>query len=231
MTAGGSIARAFSGRGSRLVEAGKLLTETEVYDLIFHPGLSTAQKTTDVSGRGVGMDVVRRNVDALRGKIEVRSVAGAGTTFVLRVPLTMAIAEAMLVRVGAQRYLLPTVSIEIAFRPAPDAVKTVAGRAELVMLRGQTLPVFRLHRLFAVPGAATDPAAGLLVVIGDRGRRCALMVDELLAQQQVVVKSLGKAFIALPGVTGAAILGDGRVGLILDAEGLVGLAHGHEKAA
>ena len=136
----------------------------------------------------------------------------------------MAITDAMLVRVGPQRYLLPTVSIEQSFRPEAGSISTVAGQAEMVMLRGDLLPVIRLHRIFEVDGAITEIEAGLFIVIEGDGRRCALMVDELLGQQQVVIKSLGDAMGRVPGVAGGAILGDGRVGLILDADGVLQLA-------
>jgi two-component system chemotaxis sensor kinase CheA len=143
----------------------------------------------------------------------------------------LAIADAMLLRVGAQRYLLPTVAIEHSFRPRKDDLSTVTGRGEVVSLRGGLLPMFRLHRLFDVPAAVTDPTQGLLVVIEAQGRRCAVMVDELMSQQQVVIKSLGKALEGTVGISSGAILGNGQVGLILDATGLVQLAHRQQKAA
>ena len=207
------------------------LTDTEVYSLIFLPGLSTAEQVTDVSGRGVGMDVVKRNIDFLRGKIEVQSTEGQGSTFTLRLPLTLAIADAMLLTVGKERFLLPTISIEHSFRPNAGMVSTVTGRGEMVMIRGQLLPVFRMYKLFAIEGAVTDPNKALLIVIEGNGKRCAMMVDHLDGQQQVVIKPLGKMFANIPGVSGGAILGDGRVGLILDAAGLVQLSHGQTKAA
>ena len=208
-----------------LVDAGKELTDNETFQLIFQPGFSTAEKVTDVSGRGVGMDVVRKNIDSLRGRIDVGSKMGQGSTFSLRLPLTMAITDAMLLRVGEERYLLPVVSIEQSFRPEDGAISTVTGKGEVVQLRGELLPVHRLHELFAVPGAIRDPYEGLLIVIEGEGKRCALMADELLGQQQVVIKSLGRTLGQVPGVAGGAILGDGRVGLILDAAGIVELAH------
>jgi two-component system chemotaxis sensor kinase CheA len=151
---------------------------------------------------------------------------GEGTTFAMRLPLTMAITDAMLLRVGSERYLLPTVSIEQSFRPEPGAISTVTNRGEMVMLRGELLPVFRLHQMFDVTDSQTDPYEGLLIAIESEGKRCALMVDELLGQQQVVIKTLGQTLKNIPGVAGGAILGDGRVGLILDASGLLQLAHG-----
>jgi two-component system chemotaxis sensor kinase CheA len=207
-----------------LVPAGRDMTESEIFGLIFRPGFSTADKITDVSGRGVGMDVVKRGIDSLRGRIDIVSKPGAGATFSLRLPLTMAISDSMLLGVGPQRFLLPTVSIEHSFRPSAGDLSTVTGRGEVVQLRGELLPIFRLHRLFGVPDAVADPTQGLLIVIAGQSRRCALMVDALLGQQQVVIKSLGRELAGIPGVAGAAILGDGRIGLILDAAGLVALA-------
>ncbi len=211
-----------------LIDSGAKLTDSEAFNLIFRPGFSTAEKVTDVSGRGVGMDVVKKGVEALHGRIDVTSKTGEGSTFSVRVPLTMAITDGMLLRVGKERYLLPTISIEQSFRPTRDSISSVTGRGQMVMLRGNLLPIFKLHELFSVPGAATDPTKSLLVVIEGKGQRCALMVDELLSQQQVVIKSLGKSLGQVPGVAGGAILGDGRVGLILDAASLLELAHRHD---
>jgi two-component system chemotaxis sensor kinase CheA len=209
-----------------LVDGNKELSDQETFMLIFQAGFSTAEKITDVSGRGVGMDVVKRNIESLRGRIEVASKQGEGSTFSIRLPLTMAIADAMILSVGEETYLLPTVSIEQSFRPEPGSISTVSGQGEMVMLRGELLPLFRLHELFGVSNAQTDPYDALLIVIEGDGHRCALMVDELLGQQQVVIKSLGRGMAKVPGVSGGAILGDGRVGLILDATGLLQLAEG-----
>jgi two-component system chemotaxis sensor kinase CheA len=208
-----------------LIDSGKDLSDSEAFQLIFRPGFSTAEKVTDVSGRGVGMDVVKKSIDSLRGRIDVESTPGKGTVMSLRLPLTMAITDAMLVRVGEDRYLLPTISIEQSFRPTPEMLSTVTGKGEVVLLRGELLPVFRLHKLFRVSGAREKIEDGLLIVIEGEGKRCALMVDVLLGQQQVVIKSLGAMLGSVPGVSGGAILGDGRVGLILDAAGLVEVAH------
>jgi two-component system, chemotaxis family, sensor kinase CheA len=213
-----------------LVDSGRPLSDAEVYALIFHPGLTTAAEVTDISGRGVGMDVVKKSVDLVRGRIEVGSAAGKGTMFTLRLPLTMAVADAMQVRVGTQRYLLPMVAIQQSFPMDAGAVTNVAGCGEVVTLRGQTLPLMRLNRLLGVDGGG-DPERGILVVIEGDGRRCALAVDELIGQQQVVIKALGEMLARTPGVSGAAIMGDGRVGLILDATGLVQLAQGNMQAA
>ncbi len=199
-----------------IVDPEKILSDNEVFNLIFAPGLSTSEIVTDVSGRGVGMDVVRKGVETLHGRIDINTAPGMGSTFTVRLPLTLAITDGMLVRVGCERYIIPTISIHLCFRPEQESLSTVSGRGELVMLRGEMMPIFRLHRLFGVESAIEDPAQGLLVVVGDEERRCALLVDELLGQQQVVAKSLTKAVGKIPGVSGGAILGDGQVGLILD---------------
>ncbi|GIX47029.1 MAG: hypothetical protein KatS3mg131_1240 [Candidatus Tectimicrobiota bacterium] len=207
-----------------LIASAQGLADHEVFSLIFAPGFSTAERVTEVSGRGVGMDVVKRHIEALRGRIDIASEPGRGTTFTIRLPLTLAITDGMLVRIGTQRYILPTMSIAVSFRPEPSALRTVVGQGELVLLRGELLPLLRLHRLFAIPEAEPDPTRGLLVVIQVHERRYALLVDELLGQQQVVAKSLRASLGEVPGIAGAAILGDGRVGLILDPAGLVALA-------
>ena len=204
-----------------VVEPGRDLSDSEIFMLIFAPGFSTAEKITDVSGRGVGMDVVKRNIESLQGRIEVESTLGKGTKFTIKLPLTMAITDAMILRVGHDRYLLPTISIEQSFQPDEESLSTYAGAGEMVMLRGELLPIARLHRLFSIPDSIQEPHNGLLVVIESAGKRCALMVDELLGQQQVVVKSLGSDMTKIPGISGGAILGDGSVGLILDATGLM----------
>ncbi len=207
-----------------LIESDKGLADVDVYNLIFSPGFSTAAEVTDVSGRGVGLDVVKRNVEALRGRIEITSTPGVGCKFSLRLPLTLAITDGMQVKVGEEYYIVPTVNIQVSFRPSSSALFTVAGRGELVMLRGELMAMFRLHRLFDVKGAVEDPTKGLLVVVGDGNRRCALLVDELLGQQQVVAKSLGRGLGKVQGISGGAILGDGKVGLILDTMEIVSLA-------
>jgi two-component system, chemotaxis family, sensor kinase CheA len=199
-----------------LVDSDKALTDNEIYNLIFAPGLSTAETITDVSGRGVGMDVVRKGIEALHGRVDINTAQGVGSTFTVRLPLTLAITDGMLVRVGKERYIIPTISIHLCFRPTADALSTISGKGEMVMLRGELMPIFRLHRLFGIQSAIEDPIHGLLVVVGDQERRCALLVDELLGQQQVVAKSLTRAVGKIPGVSGGAILGDGQVGLILD---------------
>ncbi len=207
-----------------LIESDKGISVNEVFKLIFRPDFSTAEKVTKVSGRGVGLDVVKKGVDALRGRIEITSEPGTGCTFSLRLPLTLAITDGMLVKVGDQRYIVPTVNIHISLRPTKEMLTTVVGRGEMVMFRGELIPIFRLHRLFNIKGTIEDPTKGLLMVVGDNNQRCALLVDELLSQQQVVTKSLGDGIGTVQGISGGAVLGDGRVGLILDTSGIAALA-------
>ena len=207
-----------------LVEEGKELSDTEVFRLTFAAGLSTAEKVTEVSGRGVGMDVVQRSIESLRGKVDISSTPGQGTTFNIRLPLTLAIMDGMLVRVGHERYIIPTVSIQQAFCATSAAVSTVTERGEMVRWRNNLVPVVRLHRLFGIPGAADEITEALLVLTaGHQGY--ALMVDELLGQQQIVIKSLGEELGESAGLSGSAILGDGRVGLILDMDAIGEVAH------
>lgn len=207
-----------------LIDSSKQMNDQDVFGLIFAPGFSTADQVTDISGRGVGMDVVRRNIEGIRGSIEIESSPGKGTTFKLRLPLTLAITDGMLVRVGSERYIVPTTSIQLSFRPSKDQVCTVAGKGEMVVLRGETLPIVRLHRLFDVRDGRDQIDESLLMLVGDGDKRVALMVDDLLGQHQVVAKSLGEGIGRVDGLSGGAILGDGRVGLIIDVGQLVQLS-------
>ncbi|MDQ2643051.1 MAG: chemotaxis protein CheA, partial [Myxococcota bacterium] len=207
-----------------LVEPNKSLSEQEIFQLIFLPGFSTQESVTDISGRGVGMDVVRKNIESLKGKIEISSEVGKGTKFSIRLPLTLAITDGMLVRVGADRYVIPTVNITMNFQPEPRQISTVHGKGEVILLRGELIPLFRLYRIFRVPNAVEDPTQGLVVVLRQGNQSCGILVDELLGQQQVVAKTLGAALGPVPAVSGGAILGDGRVGLILDPDSLIALA-------
>lgn len=206
-----------------LIEPDKNLPESEIFNLIFAPGFSTAEQVTDVSGRGVGMDVVRRNIESMRGRIEISSEKGKGSLFTIRLPLTLAITDGMLVRVGSERYIIPTVHIHLSFRPNPSSISSIVGKGEMVHLRGELLPIVRLHHLFGVEGAVENLTEGSLVIVADGRRRCAILVDELLGQQQAVAKTLGRGVGKIQGVSGGAILGDGRVGLILETAELVAL--------
>lgn len=202
-------------------EAAAGLSDAEAYQLIFLPGFSTAETVTDLSGRGVGMDVVRRNIEALRGKIEIDSQLGAGTRFRLRLPLTLAIIDGMIVRVGSERYVVPTLSIETSFRPTAASIHAIVDRGECVHVRGSVLPIHRLNRVFAQRDGLEDLTQGILIITEVDGERCCLFVDEILGQQQVVIKSLGAHGGSISGVAGGAIMSDGRVALILDIGSLV----------
>ena len=208
-------------RERNLVKPNASLSEAEIFGLIFAPGFSTAEVVTDVSGRGVGMDVVRRNIEKLRGKVEIQSVPGQGTTFTILLPLTLAIIDGMLVGIGDDRYIIPTLSVRESFRPRPGMVTTVHERGEVVSVRGKLTPVLRLGDHLGTPGRAVDPTEGIIVVVesGDAAR--GLLVDQLLGKQEVVIKNLGETFRRQELLAGAAILGDGRVGLILDVDTLV----------
>jgi two-component system chemotaxis sensor kinase CheA len=204
-----------------LIRADEQLGDREVLDLIFAPGFSTAERVSDVSGRGVGMDVVRRNIERIRGKVEIDSTPGRGTTFTIFMPLTLAIIEGLLVAVGDQRFVIPALAVRESFRPLPGAVTTVQGRGEHGTVRNRLVPLLRLGRHFGIEGACDVPGDGI-VVVAEAGQetRC-LLVDSLIGKQEVVIKSLGETFPPGRGFAGAAILGDGRVGLILDTTALV----------
>jgi two-component system chemotaxis sensor kinase CheA len=202
------------------------LTESETFALIFHPGFSTADKITDVSGRGVGMDVVRKQVQKLRGRVDVISKSGEGTTFLLKLPLTLAIIDGLVVGVGDQRYIVPIFAVREMLRPAEEAISTIHGRQEMAMVRGTLIPVVRLHQRFNVKPRNENPWESLLIVAESGSKLFCLMVDELIGKQEVVIKSLGEGMRNIAGVAGGAILGDGRVGLILDPEGLFGSTNG-----
>ncbi len=208
----------------RLITARDNLTEEQVHALIFHPGFSTAATISDISGRGVGMDVVRKNVEALKGSVSIASERGRGATFRIRLPLTLAILDGLSLQVGEQIYIIPLVSIVESVRPFRESVQTVLGQGEVVEVRGEFLSLLRLHRLFKTRARATDPSQGLVVIVESEGQKAALLVDELLGQQQVVIKSLEANFQKVEGVSGATIMGDGRVALILDVPGLVALS-------
>jgi two-component system chemotaxis sensor kinase CheA len=208
----------------------EVLTKQQIQAFIFHAGFSTRDTASEVSGRGVGMDVVKKNVEALGGIVTLKSAEGQGTTVGIKLPLTLAILDGQLVRVGGQRYVLPLVSIIESIRPAREHVRAVAGEGEVVMVRQKPLPLLRLHQLFDVPTDVLEPTSGLVAVVEHESRRFALMVDELLGQQQVVIKNLQANFHKVEGAMGATILGDGRVTLILDIAGLVELSRRKEPA-
>lgn len=199
------------------------MTDAEVWNLIFEPGFSTAQVVTDVSGRGVGMDVVRRNISALGGGVEIESVRGIGTRMTVRLPLTLAIMDGMSVAVGSEVYILPLASILESLRVDDGQVRAIAGHGLVIDVRGEFLPVLSMHELFVNGAALGARASGTMVVVESDGAKVALLVDELLGQHQVVVKSLEANYRKVPGISGATIMGDGRVALILDVATLTRL--------
>jgi two-component system, chemotaxis family, sensor kinase CheA len=204
-----------------LVDGVAALTDEQVCDLIFMPGFSTADQATDISGRGVGMDVVRRNIKELGGSIEVRSTAGRGSRFTITLPLTLAIVDGQSVCVGSETYIVPLISIIESLQLKPGGVNRIAGNQEVFWFRDGYVPVVRLHEVFGVRSRAAELHEGLIMVVEGDGRRVGLFVDDLLGQQQVVIKSLETNFRRVDGVSGATILGDGAVALILDVPGLI----------
>lgn len=207
-----------------LVSEDQKLTDQEVFLLIMEPGFSTASVVSDVSGRGVGMDVVRKNIQKMRGQIEIQSKPGKGTTFSIRLPLTLAIIDGMVVRVANRRYVIPLLSITRMLRPDESKVPTVFNQAEMLQTEEGLIPLYRVHRLFNIQGATTDPAEASVVVVEHEGKRAGLLIDELLGQQQIVIKSLGESMRGIDGIAGGAIMPDGKVGLIMDLDSLIRLA-------
>jgi two-component system chemotaxis sensor kinase CheA len=213
-------------RQQGLFTEGEAPGEGEIFRCIFAPGFSTADRVTEISGRGVGMDVVRRNIANLRGKITVDSTRGQGTTFTIYLPLTLAIIDGLLVGVGGQRFILPTLAVRESFRPTRDMISTVHQRGEMVNVRGRLCPLLRLHQFFGIEPQTADPTQAIVIVLESNHENRCLMVDQLLGKQEVVIKSLGETFKQSRALAGAAILGDGRVGLILEVNALVQLRHG-----
>jgi two-component system chemotaxis sensor kinase CheA len=212
-----------------LVAPDERLAPEQIYDLIFRPGFSTAEKVTEISGRGVGMDVVKRNIEALRGRIEIQSERGRGTTFSIKLPLTLAILDGLLVGVGPERFVIPTFAIRESLRPAREDVHTINGEPRMIRVRDRLMPLMWLSEVFALNAPSAHPSEATVVVIEDEARSVGLVVDVLLGKQEVVVKPLGDTFAEVRGVAGGAILGDGRIGLILDAHGLLHLLDRRDK--
>jgi two-component system chemotaxis sensor kinase CheA len=209
-----------------LLDPGTVLTDKQCYELIFMAGFSTAEKVTDVSGRGVGMDVVRRNIQSLGGNIEITSELGFGSTILINLPLTLAILDGQSIAVGDETFIVPLGSIVESIKISDKMVNRVAGKGETFRLRDEYLPIVRIHNVFNVESAkVTKLTEGLLVVVDGQGVRCGLFVDDLLGQQQVVIKSLEENYRRVEGVSSATILGDGSVALILDIPGLVRLSN------
>jgi two-component system chemotaxis sensor kinase CheA len=203
-----------------LIPADSVPSEKDIYSLIFLPGFSTADSVTEISGRGVGMDVVRGGINKLRGRVDIDSVSGQGTTFNIFLPLTLAIIDGMLVGVGPERFIVPTLAIRESLRPQPGMVSTVQGKGEVISVRGKLIPLVRLSDKLGLPCVARDPCDGIVVVVDSGARHRALLVDSLIGKQEVVIKSLGDTFKHQKGMSGAAIMGDGRVALIIDPDAI-----------
>ena len=200
------------------------LSDSEIYNLIFEPGFSTAQVVTDISGRGVGMDVVKKGIERLRGRVEITSAPGRGSTFLIRLPLTLAIIDGMVVRVAGERYIIPTLAIMKSFRPEKKQYSTVKGKGEMILSQGKLIPLIRLDHMFGTREETIDPWEGLVVTVQHENNQMCILLDELLGKEEVVIKSLGEGFKSVKGIAGGAIMGDGRVGLILDMGGLFEIA-------
>jgi two-component system, chemotaxis family, sensor kinase CheA len=214
-----------------LVTGDDTLSDDQVWALTFRTGFSTADKVTDLSGRGVGMDVVKRNIEALGGIVSIKTAAGRGTIFTLKLPLTLAIIEGMTIRVGKGTYIVPLLSILESLQPKADMVKTIIGKGEVINVRGEFHPMVRLYEVFGLQPEHKNPVEAIMLILETEGERIAVMVDEILGQQQVVIKSVEQHLRKVDGVAGATILRDGTVGLILDIRGLAGLARQEQSIA
>lgn len=199
--------------------------DRDIFSFIFEPGFTTAQTVSDLSGRGVGMDVVKTNIEMLRGQIDIQSALDEGSVFKISLPLTLAIIDGMVVRVGQEKYVMPTVSIIRSIQPEPDDISSILNRGEVVSHSGRLIPLFRLGKLFEIEDAVDTPQEGIVVIVESEGKQAGLLIDELIGSQQIVIKTLGEAMKNIPGISGSAIMPNGRVGLILDVGGLVKLAN------
>jgi two-component system chemotaxis sensor kinase CheA len=207
-----------------MAEPGRTYSDKEIFEMLFAPGLSTAEKVSELSGRGVGMDVVRKNIEDLHGSVEIISERGKGSTFRVKLPLTLAIIDGMMVRVGTEVLTIPLSVIDKSVRPSKAEVKTVEGKGELVDIRGDYIPLVRIYQLFDIPAEKTDPTDALVVVLQSTENRFGVLVDDVLGQTQAVIKSIDKNFRKIEGTSGATILGNGRVSLILDVHGIERMA-------
>ena len=205
----------------KLLDPGVQLDHQAALELVFLPGLSTATAITDISGRGVGMDVVRGHIESLRGHVHIESELGAGAAFTIRLPLTLALIDGLLVGLGDERYIIPALAVRETFRPKPGAVSTVHEQGEMVAFRGEQLPVIRLGHVLRRPARAVQPEQGIIVVVESGNTVRALLVDEFLGKREIIIKNMGDTFAGQTLVAGGAILGDGSVGLILDVDSVV----------
>ncbi|MEE2731446.1 MAG: chemotaxis protein CheA [Pseudomonadota bacterium] len=217
-------------RNNGVIGENEVLSDEQIQELIFQPGFSTAEQVTDVSGRGVGMDVVRRNIQELNGSIEVKSIEGEGSTFTIRLPLTLAILDGQLIDVGRQTFIIPLVSIVESLQPDMSLINHVAGGCDVFRLRDEYIPIIKLWEIFGVEPRTNNLAESLLVVVEVGNAKVALVVDDLLGQQQVVIKSMETNYKKVDGISGATILGDGTVSLILDITDLIHMAGVHQQS-
>jgi two-component system chemotaxis sensor kinase CheA len=218
-------------RAQGLVGSAEMMSDEEVWSLIFLPGFSTAEKVTDLSGRGVGMDVVKRNITAMGGRVEVASKAGHGTHITIRLPLTLAILDGLSVKVGSDIFIIPLAYIVESMKANPEAVKPIPGRGNVLHFRTDFIPIVDLYRLFALGHRAQTYADGIFVIVENEGHKAAIFVDSLEAQHQVVIKSIETNFRRVEGIAGATSLGDGKVSLILDVSGLLRISAAMGSAA
>lgn len=212
-----------------IISAEQVLTEEEIYQLIFRPGFSTSERVTDLSGRGVGMDVVKNNITSMRGNIAVKNQPGQGVRFTIKLPLTLAILDGMVVKVGQERMILPLDSILEFIRPEPALLKSIGGAKNLVDIRGEYIPLIPLGQLLGMKQKMVDPLNGILILVEEMGERVCLVVEEIIGQQQVVIKNLKENYQNVDGFGGATILGDGSVALILDGGSIIKLAKGRDR--
>jgi two-component system chemotaxis sensor kinase CheA len=216
----------------KLVAPDAVLSNEEIDNLIFLPGFSTADTVSNISGRGVGMDVVRQNIQSLGGRVHIQSRPGQGSSFILTLPLTLAVLDGMVLKVGVQSYILPLANIVESLRPEPDQINIVANQSELLRIRGEYVPLVYLHRIFKVPMGIDDPTKALVIIVElEDSSKMGLVVDEIIGQQQVVIKSLEENFDPIRGVGAATILGNGRVSLILDVAGIKHIAEHEQRGA
>jgi two-component system chemotaxis sensor kinase CheA len=207
-----------------LREPGENLTDREVFALLFEPGFSTAKAVTDISGRGVGMDVVKKNIEKLKGRVTIDSVHGRGSRFTLRIPLTLAIMEAMVIRIGESKFAVPLLAVKESFRPDSTNISNTMDGLEVVRVREDVLPIYRLHELFGREPGSKTLEDGILIIIENREKQVCFFADEIVGQQQAVIKGLSSYIGKVQGITGCMILGDGEIGLIIDIEGIVEMA-------
>jgi len=208
-------------RDRGLVIEGDELTDEQVYSLVFTAGFSTAAEISEISGRGVGMDVVKKNIESLNGKVFVRSERGKGTSVTIRIPLTLAIIDGLTAQVGEEVFVIPVVSVIESLRPQRHEVRGIYEKGEVVDVRGEYIPLVRLHKELHVVPYTENPWEAIVIIVGSEGNKCCLLVDDILGEQQIVIKNLGKATPRVRDISGGTILGDGKVALVIDVQGIV----------